>query len=231
VGALTRLAALALCAATLAVSAAERRKGAPAPKARPAATFDVVEASIADLQKAMRAGRITSKELTSLYLARIKAIDKAGPKLNAVIELNPDALAIAAALDAERKAKGARGPLHGIPILLKDNIATGDRMQTTAGSIALAGAKAPPGRLRRGTAAGSGRGDPGQDPTSPSGRTSARRAPLPDGARVAGSRATRTRSIAMRAARARVPRWPSRRASRPPPWARRRTARSPRPRR
>jgi amidase len=91
----------------------------------------------------MASGRITSKQLTSLYLARIKAVDKAGPKLNAVIEVNPDALSIAEALDAERKAKGARGPLHGIPILLKDNIATADRMQTTAGSIALVGAKPP----------------------------------------------------------------------------------------
>ena len=143
-GALTRLAALALCAASLAVSAAERKKSAPAPKHAPkAAAFDVVEASIADLQKAMTSGRMTSKRITQLYLARIKAIDKAGPKLNAVIELNPDALSIAEALDAERKANGVRGPLHGIPILLKDNIATADRMQTTAGSIALVGAKPP----------------------------------------------------------------------------------------
>jgi len=102
VGALTRLAALALCAASLAVSAAER-KPAPKPAAR-ATAFDVVEASIADLQKAMASGHMTSKQITSLYLARIKAIDKAGPKLNAIIELNPDALAIAEALDAERKA-------------------------------------------------------------------------------------------------------------------------------
>jgi amidase len=144
VDALTRLAALALCAASLAVSAAERRKGAPAPKpATKAPAFDIVEASIADLQKAMATGRVTSKQLTSLYLARIKAIDKSGPKLNAVIELNPEALAIAQALDAERKSSGARGPLHGIPILIKDNIATGDRMQTTAGSLALVGAKPP----------------------------------------------------------------------------------------
>ena len=141
-GALTRLAAIALCAAPLAVSAAERKKSAPAPKpAAKASAFDVVEASIADLQKAMAGGRMTSKQITSLYLVRIKAVDKAGPKLNAIIEVNPDALAIAEALDAERKAKGARGPLHGIPILLKDNIATGDKMQTTAGSLALVGAK------------------------------------------------------------------------------------------
>jgi amidase len=128
VGALKRLAALALCAASLAVSAAQ---------------FNVVEASIEDLQKAMASGRLTSRQLTSLYLARIKSLDKAGPRLNSIIEVNPDALAIADAMDAERKAKKVRGPLHGVPILIKDNIATGDRMQTSAGSLALAGAKAP----------------------------------------------------------------------------------------
>jgi amidase len=108
-----------------------------------AASFDVVEASIADLQAAMTKGRITSRQLTALYLARIKAVDKAGPRINSVIEVNPDALAIAAALDKERKEKGARGPLHGIPVLIKDNIATADRMQTTAGSLALVGVKPP----------------------------------------------------------------------------------------
>jgi amidase len=105
--------------------------------------FDVVEASVAELQDAMAKGRLTSKALTQSYLARIKSIDKAGPKINAVIEVNPDALAIAAALDAERKQKGPRGPLHGIPVLVKDNIATADRMETTAGSLALLGAKPP----------------------------------------------------------------------------------------
>src|SRR5205807_2716219 len=73
------------------------------------------------------------------YLARIEAIDRQGPALHSVIETNPDAVAIADGLDAERKAKGPRGPLHGIPILLKDNIATADRMMTTAGSLALTG--------------------------------------------------------------------------------------------
>jgi amidase len=147
VGALRRLAAVALCAVSLAASGAERAKRPGAPKPKPtvkaAKGLDVVEASIAQLQEAMQGGRLTSKQLTSLYLARIKAVDKAGPKLNAVIELNPDALAIAQALDAERRAKGARGPLHGIPILLKDNIATADEMQTTAGSLALVGARPP----------------------------------------------------------------------------------------
>lgn len=103
----------------------------------------VVEASVADLQAAMQAGRLTSRSLTARYLARIRAIDRAGPRINAVIELNPDASKIAAALDAERRVKGARGPLHGIPVLIKDNIATADRMQTSAGSLALVGARAP----------------------------------------------------------------------------------------
>ncbi|HET9651762.1 MAG TPA: amidase [Usitatibacter sp.] len=119
---------------------------AAAPKKKPPAhppRFDVVEASVAQLQDAMASGRITSKELASLYLARIREIDKAGPRINSVIEVNPDALSIADALDKERKAKGARGPLHGIPVLLKDNIATADRMQTTAGSLALVGVKPP----------------------------------------------------------------------------------------
>ena len=107
------------------------------------APFDVTEKSIAQLQQAMGSGRVTSKEITKQYLARIKAIDRAGPRLNSVIEVNPDALAIAEALDKERKAHGPRGPLHGIPVLLKDNIATGDRMQTTAGSLALVGARSP----------------------------------------------------------------------------------------
>jgi amidase len=106
------------------------------------AKFDVTEKSIAQLQQAMTSGRVTSKEITQQYLARIKSLDKAGPKLNSVIELNPDALKIAEALDRERKAKGPRGPMHGIPVLIKDNIATDDKMQTTAGSLALVGAKA-----------------------------------------------------------------------------------------
>ena len=101
----------------------------------------LIEATVADLQAAMSAGKLTAKALTTQYLARIKAIDKSGPRINAIIELNPDALAIAAALDKERKTKGVRGPLHGIPVLLKDNIATFDKMQTTAGSWALVGSQ------------------------------------------------------------------------------------------
>ena len=141
--AVIRLAAAALAAVSLTLSAADNPRRAPNPMPKSKPTFDLVEASIADLQAAMASGRITSREITALYIARIKAIDKAGPKINSVIEVNPDALAIADALDKERKQSGARGPLHGIPVLIKDNIATADRMQTTAGSIALAGVKPP----------------------------------------------------------------------------------------
>src|SRR5438046_5052184 len=84
------------------------------PMTQAKAAIDLVEASITDLQTAMQAGRLTSKELTRRYLERIKAIDKAGPRVNSVIAVNPDALAIAAALDRERREKGPRGPLHGI---------------------------------------------------------------------------------------------------------------------
>ncbi|MBP7960640.1 MAG: amidase [Caldilineaceae bacterium] len=96
------------------------------------------ELTIADMQRLMAVGDLTAVELTEGYLARIEAIDRAGPALNAIIELNPDALAIATQLDAERAAGDVRGPLHGIPILLKDNIDTGDRIATSAGSLALA---------------------------------------------------------------------------------------------
>ena len=105
-----------------------------------AKSLELAEASIADLQAAMSRGNLTSVELVNAYLARIKSIDKSGPKINSIIELNPDAKAIAAELDRERKTKGSRGPLHGIPVLLKDNIATADHMQTSAGSLAMLGA-------------------------------------------------------------------------------------------
>jgi amidase len=101
--------------------------------------FELEEATVADLRKRMTAGSLTAHALTERYLERIAAIDKRGPALNSVIELNPDALSIATALDAERKTKGPRGPLHGIPVLIKDNIDTADRMMTTAGSLALLG--------------------------------------------------------------------------------------------
>ena len=100
--------------------------------------FPLSEKTIADLQSAMATGELTAQQLVTLYLERIEQLDKQGPAINAIIELNPDVLAIAAELDAERLEKGARGPLHGIPIILKDNIDTADKMHTTAGSLALA---------------------------------------------------------------------------------------------
>jgi len=100
------------------------------------------EMSIAELQAQLTSGALTARQLTERYLARIEAVDRGGPALNSVIEVNPDALTIAAALDAERQAGTVRGPLHGIPILIKDNLDTGDRMQTTAGSLALEGSHA-----------------------------------------------------------------------------------------
>jgi amidase len=107
------------------------------------AAFPLAELSLADLQERLRTGKETARSLTEKYLGRIEAIDRAGPTLRSVIEANPDALVIADALDRERKEKGARGPLHGIPVLIKDNIDTADRMATTAGSLALVGAKPP----------------------------------------------------------------------------------------
>ncbi|HUQ66206.1 MAG TPA: amidase [Flavitalea sp.] len=100
-------------------------------------TFSLNEATIEQLQKKMKNGQLTSRKIVQLYLKRIKEIDKTGPKLNAIIELNPDALSIADKMDAERKAGKLRGPMHGIPVLVKDNINTRDKMMTTAGSIAL----------------------------------------------------------------------------------------------
>lgn len=101
--------------------------------------FELNEATIDSLQQKMKAGQLSSQKLTKLYLDRIATVDK---KLNAVIELNPDAMSIAAQMDAERKAGKMRGPLHGIPVLIKDNIDTADKMMTTAGTLALIGNKA-----------------------------------------------------------------------------------------
>jgi amidase len=121
----------------------------PSARAAPAAgqaspqSFVLEEATIAQLQEWMAAGRYTSRQLVDLYLARIDQVDRSGPSLRSVIETNPDARAIADGLDAERTTKGARGPLHGIPVLIKDNIDTADRMMTTAGSLALEGSIAP----------------------------------------------------------------------------------------
>src|SRR5436309_1415749 len=106
-------------------------------------SFEFEEKTIAQLQALMESGEITSRELTQAYIDRIDAIDQSGIQLNSVMEINSDALAIADELDKERQEGHIRGPLHGIPILLKDNIATLDRMQTTAGSLALLGSIPP----------------------------------------------------------------------------------------
>lgn len=104
--------------------------------------FKLNETTIDELQAKMKSGEYTSRSIAEAYLQRINDIDKNGPKINAVIELNPDALSIADSMDAERKAGKLRGPLHGIPVLIKDNISTGDKMMTTAGALALVGHKA-----------------------------------------------------------------------------------------
>jgi amidase len=119
------------------------RGGMPALAAPAVKPFELDEKTVAELQAGMKQGKFTAVSLAEKYLARIREIDKAEPAVNSVIEINPDALAIARALDRERKSKGPRGPLHGIPILIKDNIGTHDRMQTTAGSLALVGGIPP----------------------------------------------------------------------------------------
>jgi amidase len=104
-----------------------------------ASTTDLEEISVSELQERMESGELTARTLAEMYLQRVEDIDRSGPMLNSVLEINPDALSIADALDAERAARGPRGPLHGIPVMIKDNIDTADRMMTTAGSYALAG--------------------------------------------------------------------------------------------
>jgi amidase len=117
----------------------------PVPGLQPAEVkpFELDEITIPELQDGMKSGKYTARSLVEKYAARIDEIDKRGPAVNAILELNPDALSIADALDQERIAKGPRGPLHGIPVLIKDNIDTADRMMTTAGSLALVGSKPP----------------------------------------------------------------------------------------
>src|SRR5690242_2905276 len=105
----------------------------------PPSRFELEEISIAGLQTAMQSGKETAVSLVRKYSRRIDEFNQRGPRLRAVLEINPDAPAIARALDHERKAKGPRGPLHGIPVLIKDNLDTHDRMMTTAGSLALLG--------------------------------------------------------------------------------------------
>ena len=105
--------------------------------------FPFADASVAELQQAQAEGRVTARTLVEAYLQRMDSVEAAGPGVNAVIERNPDALTIADELDRERAAQGARGPMHGIPVLIKDNIDTADRMRTSAGSLALAQSVAP----------------------------------------------------------------------------------------
>src|SRR6516162_4730785 len=133
-------------AATLypALGAAREISRAAKPAGAEVKPFELDEITIPELQDAMNSGKFTAHSLVEKYNSRIEEIDKRGPAVNAVIELNPDAEAIADALDQERKAKGARGPLHGIPVLIKDNLDTADRMMTTAGSLALVGCPKPP---------------------------------------------------------------------------------------
>ena len=104
-------------------------------------SFELDEITIPELQEGMKSGKFTARSLVEKYAGRIEEIDKHGPAVNAIIEMNADALSIADALDQERKSKGPRGPLHGIPVLIKDNVATADGMMTTAGSLALVGAR------------------------------------------------------------------------------------------
>jgi len=129
--------ALAAGAATADMSEAQTQKPSGASFEIP--PFELEEVSLAALRAGVESGRYTSRAIVEMYLRRIEALDKQGPMLRLVIETNPDAPRIADELDAEHKSKGPRGPLHGLPILVKDNIDTADRMTTTAGSLALAG--------------------------------------------------------------------------------------------
>jgi len=135
-----RTAVVGLIAILLTGAACRQPEPAPPPAAAPPAqAFALEEWTIADLQEAMASGRLTSRAIAEQYLARIEALDRQGPALRSVIEVNPDVLAIADARDQERRAGRVRGPLHGVPILVKDNLDTADRMMTTAGSLALVG--------------------------------------------------------------------------------------------
>jgi len=134
-----------VAAAATATAGAEQTTPTPASSTSAAhASPDAVEElSLSDITAAFTDGRMTSQQLTQSYLARIDKLDRRGPTLRSVIEINPRALEIASALDAERKGRGSRGPLHGVPVLIKDNVETADHMMSTAGSLALAGWYAP----------------------------------------------------------------------------------------
>lgn len=129
-------AAVAGIASLVPVRGARTEKPGNAPDVPP---FELDEITVAELQEGMNSGRYTARSIAQKYLDRIAAIDKSGPGVNSVIEVSPDALSIADSLDEERKSKGPRSPLHGIPVLIKDNIGTHDQMMTTAGSLALSG--------------------------------------------------------------------------------------------
>ena len=132
-----------LAVTTLAVTSSHAfAKNNSEPQAFHLDNLELNEITIDELQQKMQSGASTSRSITEIYLKRIEAIDKNGPTLNSVIEINPDALAIADKMDEERKAKKIRGPLHGIPVLIKDNINTGDKMMTTAGALVLANNRA-----------------------------------------------------------------------------------------
>jgi amidase len=125
-----------------AVAAPKLTRAGRGPWAEPPETlFQLEELTVADFQAGAKAGKYTARRVAEMYLKRIEEVDRRGPALNSVIEVNPEALAIADALDRERKAGRVRGPLHGVPVLIKDNIGTADRMETTAGSLALVGAR------------------------------------------------------------------------------------------
>jgi amidase len=135
-----KTASLGAAAGLMPALSAARVATAPAPP-NPVPDFELDEVTVADLQAGMASGRYSAQSLVEKYVSRIESVDKSGPTVNSVIELNPDASSIAAALDREHKAGRVRGPLHGVPVLIKDNIDTADRMQTTAGSLALSGSK------------------------------------------------------------------------------------------
>jgi amidase len=141
-GSLTGLGLTTVGGLRLAVDGSSNENNSSKDSSEVAPVLDLEEITVTDLQKKMQSGEQTSVSITNAYLARIEKIDHRGPALNSIIELNPDALKIAAALDNERKQGKIRGPLHGIPILIKDNINSGDQMLTTAGSLALAGNRA-----------------------------------------------------------------------------------------
>jgi amidase len=132
-----------VAAAVAATARAAEVKPTSSTSTRPGSPEAVEELSLADIAAAFADGRMTSRQLTQIYLTRIDQLDRRGPNLGSVIETNPRALEIASALDAERNTRGVRGPLHGVPVLIKDNVETSDHMMSTAGSLALTGWYAP----------------------------------------------------------------------------------------